>query len=97
MGKIELGEYLIPVADTGTTWVQTCEIPVIQSQLKIAVGRFTYLEFIPLGIKAGGWPNESIEIVEQRIRSQMIHGLKTAKNAETYQQLSHYFILHKKD
>ena len=95
MGKIEHGEYLIPVSNTHPeiAWLQKSEIPTTHLVLEVDSGKFNYLRFVPLGIEAGGWPNEPMEIVEHRIRAQMLYRLETAEKDSVREQLYQYFCL----
>lgn len=80
---IEAGRiYIIPIEETDPNWVQTQEIPVTYSELRINPSTFVYLRFplstqpSPLDIVAGDSGN--VEIAGRRIRAQMIHKLERA-------------------
>lgn len=80
-------QYSIPVTDITDihqSWEQTCEIPVIQTELRVSPFTFIYLRFLMdperpsgLAILAGG---TDLETVARRIRVQMIHHLEIAEN-----------------
>ena len=80
--KIHFIPMVNETADTTVNWQQTCEIPVVYTELRIHNSIITYLRFVlipekpsGLDILAGG---ENLAIVSTRIRKQMMHRLEVA-------------------
>lgn len=95
-------QYLIPVSNTNGGWIQTCEIPVIHTELKIGTSTITYLTFRAnpkklsgLDIPAGG---ENLEITGKRIIAQMISRLEIPEELQgpgsrvLLERIKEYFV-----